>query len=444
MGITHRNDSITEIRLREALQTKVAISSTMVDGSIVLELADGATVCTGTLVKFKAPCNCNLATDGLVINGKTYAIVDASGEVITGIGGFWNYDAALAVIIDDEAGKAFLQNAATGGLADRLSKHEKNRSNPHEVGAVQVNTSEECADLLSIQHNPTVDEGLKIVKAGLDAINDRLSGSNDAGFRWLAFKHKAVAVSSEELVKGRQHIDDGINLTVSRSIEIANDGTISLVDPFTLTVCDSSDLSEGLYIQHEAAHNWDVPSGVFLILPETEYAERNNQHIGDGGNHSGSVAPVSRMKAVLSYDATVTDEDPTAYPDEAWKGDTYYIRTDGGVTIPSIFRTSYVGTGTGGVDAPNTLAFPFVPAVVIIQTDYVELSTSSHEAATLRSLMLTNGVKSVSPDLVVRWDDDAKSVSWYSSTTPSVIAGNKQMNYNGWKYFVTAFGIGGQ
>lgn len=440
MSLKHRRDSITEIRLREALQTKVAVSSSMVDGFIVLELTEGATVCTGTLVKFKAPCDCNLATGGVIINGKSYSVVDASGDVITGIGGFWNYGAALAVIIDDEAGKAFLQNAATGGLTERISKHEKNKSNPHEVGAVQVNTSEECAEQLGIQHNPTVDEGLKIVKAGLDAINDRLSGANDAGFRWLAFKNKAVGVAFETLTKDRENIDAGVDLIVSRSIEIACDGTISLVDPFTLTVYDTSDLSEGLYIQHEATHSWDVPSGIFMVLSETEYEPKTSSNTSGNMNSYGEIALVARLKAVLSYDATVTDENPTAFPDDGWSGDTYYLHTDGGVTIPSIFRTSYTGTGSSGVNAPNTLAFPFVPAVVFIQTDYWEMpSTYPNMTYNPYSAMMINGVNIIADGITALWDDDAMTVSWYHESNSS-----RQWNVSGRKYFVTAFGTGGR
>lgn len=111
MGINHREDSITGIRRRDALKTKVANSAAMVDGSIVLELPDGG-VWSGTMVKFIAPCECTAVTGGIVIDGTTYTVVDALGHIITGKGGYWAKNAAVAVMIDAESHKAFVTNAA--------------------------------------------------------------------------------------------------------------------------------------------------------------------------------------------------------------------------------------------------------------------------------------------------------------------------------------------
>lgn len=108
MGVKHREDSITGIRLREAQKTKIAISATLTGGSIVLTLPEGG-VCTGTTVKFTAPCDCTAVTGGLVINGVTYQIVDAMLNSVTGAGGVWQKDAALSVVINDEKKCAILQ-----------------------------------------------------------------------------------------------------------------------------------------------------------------------------------------------------------------------------------------------------------------------------------------------------------------------------------------------
>lgn len=67
---------------------------------------------TGQIVSFTAPCDCTNITDGLVINGKTYTVVDALCQCVTGKGGAWIKGAQLSVLLDVENAKAYLQNAA--------------------------------------------------------------------------------------------------------------------------------------------------------------------------------------------------------------------------------------------------------------------------------------------------------------------------------------------
>ena len=108
MSVKHREDSITGIRLREAQKTKIATSATLTGGSIVLTLPEGG-VCTGTTVKFTAPCACAAVTGGLVIDGVTYQIVDTMLDAVMGIDGAWQRDAALAVVMNCEKKFAVLQ-----------------------------------------------------------------------------------------------------------------------------------------------------------------------------------------------------------------------------------------------------------------------------------------------------------------------------------------------
>lgn len=117
MSLKFREDSITGIRLREALKTKTAISAKMVDGSIVLELPEGG-VCDGSMVKFWAPCACANVTGGLVINGKSYTIVDAHCECVAGSGDIWGAGAEISVVIDDTNAHAYIQNGDTNSYLE--------------------------------------------------------------------------------------------------------------------------------------------------------------------------------------------------------------------------------------------------------------------------------------------------------------------------------------
>lgn len=88
----------------------VADSAVLSNGSITI--TSDKIIGTGTLLKFKAPCDCTAVTKGLVIDGKTYSVVDALGEVITGASGTWASGSQVSVLIDKENLRAFVQNGA--------------------------------------------------------------------------------------------------------------------------------------------------------------------------------------------------------------------------------------------------------------------------------------------------------------------------------------------
>ena len=99
MGVKHREDSITGIRLRDAQKTKIAISARLASGAVVLELPEGG-VCTGTTVKFTAPCSCDQVTQGIYIDGNMYQVVDAMHNSLTGSAGVWKSGAVISVVLD--------------------------------------------------------------------------------------------------------------------------------------------------------------------------------------------------------------------------------------------------------------------------------------------------------------------------------------------------------
>lgn len=65
-----------------------------------------------TLV-FQAPCDCG-AVASMSINGDTYSVVDALGEVVTGIGGAWGDGAYVLLAVDPVNKKAYALNSVLG------------------------------------------------------------------------------------------------------------------------------------------------------------------------------------------------------------------------------------------------------------------------------------------------------------------------------------------
>ena len=99
-------------------QEIIATSAEVAGGSIVLTLPRA--VDTGTLVKFSAPCACSAVTGGIVIDGTTYAVVDAAGNSANKIVGAWEPGALVAVLIDTASNKAYIQNASEKKYVDDL------------------------------------------------------------------------------------------------------------------------------------------------------------------------------------------------------------------------------------------------------------------------------------------------------------------------------------
>lgn len=64
---------------------------------------------TGKQITFAAPCDCSVV-ECVQIDGVDYAVVDAMGNVVTGIGGVWDVGAKVSVVLDVEERKAYLLN----------------------------------------------------------------------------------------------------------------------------------------------------------------------------------------------------------------------------------------------------------------------------------------------------------------------------------------------
>ena len=90
--------------------------------TLTVTLPTGTTVVNGKQVTFRAPCDCT-GISGIVINGTTYTLVDATTEQITGH--TFKKDAMVSVIMDTEKKKAFVQNGIIFGVSTvELSRAE--------------------------------------------------------------------------------------------------------------------------------------------------------------------------------------------------------------------------------------------------------------------------------------------------------------------------------
>ena len=106
----------------------IADSAELSGGSIVI--TSNKIIGTGTLLKFKAPCDCTAVTGGLVIDGKTYAVVDSLGDSVAGKNGAWASGAMVSALIDKANLRAFIQNSAKPGGILEVEHGGTGASNP--------------------------------------------------------------------------------------------------------------------------------------------------------------------------------------------------------------------------------------------------------------------------------------------------------------------------
>ncbi len=135
----------------------------------------------------------------------------------------------------------------------------------------------------------------------------------------------------------------------------------------------------------------------------------------------------------------VQSSDRNAYPDSGTSGGYEYeylgIPFDNAVTAPKIETGSYVGTGTAGSSAKNTLNFGLDPAAVIIVKDVLGGLVGGN--VFIRGQTKSTGIGShvnSGGDLstAVVWAN--KAVSWYAGTS------DNQLNYTGERYYYFAIG----
>jgi len=96
--------------------------------------------------------------------------------------------------------------------------------------------------------------------------------------------------------------------------------------------------------------------------------------------------------------------------------------------LPRIITGQYTGSGTYGAEGKNSLTFPFVPKLVIIQggdayTRGILIYPSTHACT-----------YSYGTESTVAWNDASKTVSWYSTSSKN------QLNTNGSLYHYVAIG----
>lgn len=213
--------------------------------TLTVTLPTGTTVVNGKQITFRAPCDCT-GISGIVINGTTYTLVDATTEQITGH--TFKKDAMVSVIMDTENNKAFVQNGIIYGVSSvELTKAEYDAlasagaldSNTFYIIKDEVDSSLTAADIpvstqtatdLGLSSGASIDTALRSVsvngvhtKAG-SYTGKGGAGSNQAVTLTFDFKPNALFLAnsnhkrSSHMIRGQKiadipDADQSINVT---------------------------------------------------------------------------------------------------------------------------------------------------------------------------------------------------------------------------------------
>lgn len=156
-------------------QEIIAESAALISRNIVVTLPEFSTVAAGTIVKFKAPCDCTKIPvgGGIKIGDTVYTLYDATGNPYWGKGGAFAKGAYVAIMIGDTK-NAYLMNSA--------HVHTHDIATESDAGFMSAAMVKKLAGIATGANKTTVDSALsegstnpvqnKVVTAAIDSLVD--------------------------------------------------------------------------------------------------------------------------------------------------------------------------------------------------------------------------------------------------------------------------------
>lgn len=244
--------------------------------------------------------------------------------------------------------------------------------------------------------------------------------------RWLRTK-RVYSLAQSELQTGKYEVCSGTgpNSTVcihyASSYAINGSGQFILNDPTSIYVSYNDpykyeDVLKGKYFVIHSSSFDDAPVSSILLGDESISFSSNKD--SDGDYYVGFRGYFRLTQPHEDISEIVTSLDPAAYPvvGDGWNYESL-TAVPASRGYPKIAVGNYIGTGACGEDAPNRLAFPGTPAMVIVYKGAFSVRASYHgfyngffwtDGCTESSVNADNTVASV------KFSRDNDSLSWYS------------------------------
>lgn len=241
---------------------------------------------------------------------------------------------------------------------------------------------------------------------------------------------------------GSIYYTKSISISTDGTINFTQDGTISVSGTFPSTVLDPAinSLKAQLPCYIKTSAGGSFASSVILYLPENtsitkgDYSGDSDYGISMSGGYTVTSKYVSGEAGPWQY---IQSSNRSTYPDNGTQDGYEYeylgVPFDNAVTAPKIEVGSYVGTGTYGVNNPNTLTFGFVPKVWGIYAIDINKTGGLHGQKIFTAYGKNIGFyidqSSTSYGAIVTYNGN--SISWYASN----VDGQLNNQYNEYYYF---------
>lgn len=216
----------------------------------------------------------------------------------------------------------------------------------------------------------------------------------EGGHRWRSYQwvpgtgaHISARASAEGLATG----DPTFNVLYSDEITIADDGTVSLVDPASGSYTARGYAAEGVVTSltdfpYPNKYVKIQPLYITAVVTKGEWSEvawavegagaafsTSTGSDGSGASWTNAYASISGVYKVEPYEqfvALVSAQSADAYPDDGWVDHIHYVKAAASTVLtPRLEIGSYVGNGLYGADNPTVLEFTVKPYVVVIQAE---------------------------------------------------------------------------
>lgn len=327
--------------------------------------------------------------------------------------------------------------------------------NPGRVRIVPENGSAAFYATMERADNPT-QEGTPINKntllkdataakfgLGGDAVPDealnllsRLHSGLANEYVWKKQSYVPPTYTQESLGSGKGYTgstDSVPQAQVSDEITVADDGTVTLVNPTTVTITSAATAQTGLagkyFIRSGGSWSTYIKTNTVYYCPADATFE--NKYYGGVYYYytSSDLLVISGVAAKFAPAGYVNSPDPNAYPASAAEFVYEALGQMGDKT--RIAKGSYIGTGTYGKSNPNSLTFDFVPKIVIIVYSGVAVFLWGSSGTYERGSAATNFITTNTNTHTVSYADIDRTMTWYSTSDAiaQLNASNTEYNY---------------
>ena len=253
-----------------------------------------------------------------------------------------------------------------------VTNHINNKNNPHQVKANQVVIGDAVSTELELEVGSNVDDALVTLNNTFEMINDSINGSGQNVTYWKLYKDSTIYEDSALRRSSTNQYTLGMDFyrtcTYNRETqeyELSNKaGTYDFK-----TSGNDTEMTEviqtynGCYFADNLIQSDNRTYSIFKVTVDTIIDTDFYQSAGKW-YHGIYVNNLVIPKHMFEYNGSISDEDPSKYPNYAYSGDYYYVRRDG--LSLSISKTMYSTLQTTSTNSAEIIC-EFSPKILILQ-----------------------------------------------------------------------------